>query len=165
MAEDAAAVESGTDQSPLGDEGWEPVKVDATLKDGETVTLGDTSLVAIHAPGHTPGCTVWTTTAREEAKTYNVVFYGCSRPNDSVQLVGNPKFPKLVEEARGTFARMRTLAPDIFLTMHPEKQFEGKLDAMRAGTRPHPLDDPKAWGALLDKNEADFNAQLAKATP
>jgi metallo-beta-lactamase class B len=162
MAEDAPAIEAGRDMSPLGDEGWEPVPVDAKLHDGETVTLGDTSLVAIHAPGHTPGCTVWTTTAREQDKSYAVVFYGCARPNDSVQLVGNARFPNLVEQARETFRRMRALAPDIFLTMHPEELFAGKVEEMRAKTRPHPLDDPKAWPKLLDGNEADFAEHLKR---
>ena len=170
MAEDAPAVEAGKDMSPLGDEGWEPVTVDAKLRDGETVTLGDTSLVAILAPGHTPGCTVWTTNAREQDKTYVVAFYGCARPNDSVQLIGNARFPNLVEQTRETFRRMRTLAPDIYVTMHPEELFAGKVESMRAKTRPHPLDDPKAWPKLLDEVEADFaehlkRAETHKATP
>jgi metallo-beta-lactamase class B len=163
MAEDAPAVESGVDMSPLGDEGWQPVIVDGKLHDGETVTLGDASLVAILAPGHTPGCTVWTTNAREQAKTYAVVFYGCARPNDSVQLIGNSRFPNLVEQTRATFRRMRTLAPDIFVTMHPESLFEGKVDQMRAKTRPHPLEDPRAWPKLLDEHEADFAERLKQA--
>jgi len=162
MAEDAPAVAAGVDMSPLGDEGWDPVRVDAELHDGETVTLGDTSLVAILAPGHTPGCTVWTTTAREDAKSYSIVFYGCSRPNDSVQLAGNKRFPDLIAQTRGTFRRMRTLAPDIFVTMHPEDLFAGKLDQLRANARPHPLDDPAAWPKLLDEVERDFANHLKR---
>ena len=163
MAEDAPAVAAGKDMSPLGDEGWDPVAVDATLRDGETVSLGDASLVAILAPGHTPGCTVWSTTAREQAKTYAVVFYGCVRPNDSVQLIGNPRFPNLVEQTRETFRKMRQLTPDIYVTMHPEALFEGKIEQMRAKTRPHPLDNPGAWSTLLDGHEADFAERVQRA--
>jgi hypothetical protein len=47
------------------------------LHDGEQVTLGGTTLVAHLTPGHTRGCTTWTTTAQEGGKTYNVMF-GCS---------------------------------------------------------------------------------------
>jgi metallo-beta-lactamase class B len=160
MREDAEAVRTGKDLSPLGDEGWPPVHVDRELVDGDAVTLGDATLTAIHAPGHTPGCTVWTTTAREPDREYAVVFYGCSRPNNGVQLAGNPRFPHLVDEARATFKRMRALAPDIYLTMHPEELFAGKQDALAKGVRPHPLADPAAWPKLLDEVEADFEAQL-----
>jgi metallo-beta-lactamase class B len=133
------------------------------LEDGETVSLGGTTLEAIWAPGHTPGCTVWSMRAPEADKTYAVVFYGCVRPNDSVQLIGNPKFPHLVEETTRTFQRMRGLAPDIYLTMHPEELFAGKLDRIRSGARPHPLDNPSAWTKLLDEVESDFAERLRNA--
>jgi hypothetical protein len=35
MREDALALSAGKDLSPLGDEGWELVKVDRVLKDGD----------------------------------------------------------------------------------------------------------------------------------
>ena len=51
--------------------------VDRVLRDGESVTLGGTTLVAHLTAGHTRGCTTWTTTAQEGGRTYNVVF-ACS---------------------------------------------------------------------------------------
>ena len=55
MTGDAEALESGHDTSALGAIGWEPTPVSRRLKDGDTVTLGGTTLRAIHAPGHTQG--------------------------------------------------------------------------------------------------------------
>jgi metallo-beta-lactamase class B len=156
MREDAEAVRMGVDRSPLGDEGWEPVAVDRELADDDDVILGGTTLHAIRAPGHTPGCTVWTTTAHEPDRDYQVVFYGCMRPNTGVKLIGNSRFPNLVEETRQTFRRMRELTPDIYLTMHPEDLFAGKYDQLVRGVRPHPLASPTAWKTLLDEAEAEF---------
>ena len=34
-----------------------PVKVDRTVREGDTVTLGDVKLIAHETPGHSPGCT------------------------------------------------------------------------------------------------------------
>ena len=73
LGDDAVALETGTDRSPLGDEGWDPVHVDRVLKDGDTVSLGGTTLKAVWTPGHTPGCTTWTTTVRENGKPYSVL--------------------------------------------------------------------------------------------
>jgi metallo-beta-lactamase class B len=43
--------------------------IDKVVHDGESVTLGGTTLVAHLTPGHTRGCTTWTTKAREKGKT------------------------------------------------------------------------------------------------
>src|SRR5262249_31743429 len=53
IREDAAALAAGADQSPLEDEGWEPVKVDRILKDGDMVTLGGTTPSLCTRPAQT----------------------------------------------------------------------------------------------------------------
>jgi metallo-beta-lactamase class B len=161
IREDAEALETGRDLSPLGSEGWDPVKVDRVLKDGDTVSLGGTTLRAIHAPGHTPGCTVWTTTVADGGRNYSVVFHGCGGPNGGVKIVGNPKFPNLAEQSMGTIAKLKQLRPDIYLTGHPQAMFEGKIEAMKAGTRPHPLlITPQGWLTMLSDNEANLKKRI-----
>jgi metallo-beta-lactamase class B len=162
IGEDAAALASGTDRSPLGDEGWEPVQVDRVLKDGDTVTLGGTTLRAVWAPGHTPGCTVWTTTVREAGKPYSVAFYACGGPNAGVKVVGNSRFPHLVEETRRSFSRLKALKPDIYLTMHPQSLFAGKVERIKAGEIPHPLYDPDGWTKMIAGAEANFLERVDK---
>jgi metallo-beta-lactamase class B len=156
IGEDAAALASGTDKSPLGDEGWDPVQVDRVLKDGDTVTLGGTTLRAVWAPGHTPGCTTWTTTVQENGKPYSVAFSACGVPNGGVKLIGNPKFPNLVDETLRSLRRQKELRPDIYLTMHPQALFAGKVERIKAGETPHPLMNPEGWTKMLADNEANF---------
>ena len=158
MRLDAEALEAGMDKSPLGDEGWPPVKVDRVLTDGETVTLGGTTLHAVWAPGHTPGCTVWTTSVADAGKNYAVAIFGCGGPNAGVKLVGNQRFPRLVDETLATFRKLKMLEPDIYVTGHPQMLFAGKINRMKAGERPHPLLDPgaQAWAKMLDDAETNF---------
>ena len=160
LGDDAAALEAGKDLSPLGAEGWEPVKVDRVLKDGDTVTLGGTTLKANWAPGHTPGCTVWTAQTRDKQRAYTVAFFACGGPNAEVKLVGNPKFPHIVEDTLDGIARLRRLEPDIVLSMHPEDLFEGKVARIKAGDTPHPLYDPAGWTRMLDELEADVKKRV-----
>jgi len=162
IRQDAEALQAGKDLSPLGDEGWDAVKVDRELKDGDTVTLGGATLRAVWAPGHTPGCTVWTTSALDAGKTYTVAIFGCGAPNAGVKLIGNQRFPALVDDALGTFRKLKMLAPDIYVTGHPQMLFAGKIDRMKAGERPHPLLDPgaQAWAKMLTDAEGAFQKRV-----
>jgi metallo-beta-lactamase class B len=131
------------------------------LKDGDTVPLGGTTLRATHAPGHTPGCTVWTTTVSDLGREYFVVFHGCGGPNAGVKMVGNPKFPNLVAQAMGTIAKLKQMKPDIYLTGHPQALFEGKIEALKTDTRPHPLlITQDAWMKMLTDNEANLKKRI-----
>ncbi len=73
MAEDVPALRAMT---PGGKEH----PIDKMLHDGETVTLGGTTLTAHLTPGHTRGCTTWTMKAQEGGKNYNVVIDCSLRP-------------------------------------------------------------------------------------
>ena len=162
IRQDAEALEAGKDLSPLGDEGWTPVKVDRVLKDGDTVSLGGTTLHAVWTPGHTPGCTVWTTNVPDGGRSYSVAIFGCGGPNGGVKLVGNQRFPALVEDTMSTFRKLKMLKPDIYVSGHPQMLFAGKIDRMKAGERPHPLLDPgsQAWTKMLDDAQAAFEKRI-----
>lgn len=163
IKQDADALEAGKDLSPLGDEGWTAVKVDRVLKDGDTVALGGTTLRAVWAPGHTPGCTVWTTSVPDAGKTYSVAVFGCGGPNGGVKVVGNQRFPTLVDDTLATFRKLKMLKPDIYVTGHPQMLFAGKIERMKANERPHALLDPgsTAWAKMLDDAQAAFEKRVA----
>ena len=160
MAGDAEALRGGRDLSPLGFEGWAPVKVERTLEHGEMVELGGQRLTAHHIPGHTPGCTVWTTDVADGGETLRVAFFGCSGPNRGVRLTGNPRFPRLVEDTRLGYERLRAITPDIYVTGHPESLFADRIEALRRGERPHPLRTQQPWQDFVAELERAFAARV-----
>ncbi|OFW15277.1 MAG: hypothetical protein A3F70_16535 [Acidobacteria bacterium RIFCSPLOWO2_12_FULL_67_14] len=163
MAGDADALESGRDTSALGAVGWEPVKVDRVLRDGETVSLGGTTLRAVHAPGHTKGATTWFTEVQDGGRRYVVAYLGGTTPNAGVPLLNNPRHPGLIEETRRTLQRLqREAVPDIYLPGHPQAMFAGKVARLHAGERPHPLLNADAWRAQLASAETDFEQRVAR---
>jgi metallo-beta-lactamase class B len=167
MTGDAEALESGHDTSALGAIGWEPVRVSRRLKDGDTVTLGGTTLRAIHAPGHTRGATIWMTTIDDEGRRYTIAFFTTTTPNPGVPLVDNPRHTNVIDDTRGTFRKLTAeREPDIVLVGHPQAMFAQTMERMRRGERPHPLlNGAQAWTRQLATAAADFERRVVQERP
>jgi metallo-beta-lactamase class B len=164
MAGDAEALESGHDTSALGAIGWEPARVSRRLKDGDTVTLGGTTLRAIHAPGHTQGATIWMTSVEDGGRRYTVAFFTTTTPNPGVPLFDNPRHRTVIEDTRNTIRKLAAeREPDIVLVGHPQAMFARTAERMRKGERPHPLlNGAEAWTRQLATTAADFERRVAQ---
>ena len=167
MAGDAEALEGGHDTSALGAIGWEPTPVSRRLKDGDTVTLGGTTLRAIHAAGHTQGATIWMTTVEDGGRRYTVAFFTTTTPNPGVPLFDNPRHRNVIEDTRDTFRKLAAeREPDIVLVGHPQAMFAQTAERMRKGERPHPLlNGAEAWTRQLATTAADFERRVAQERP
>jgi metallo-beta-lactamase class B len=170
MVGDAEALESGKDNSALGAIGWTPVKVDRVLKHGDTVSLGRSTLRAVHSPGHTQGATTWVMTVEDKGKQYTVAFLGGTTPNGGVPLFGNPRHKTVVEDTQRTLKTLQSeKVPDIYLVGHPRAMFAGKVDRIKAGETPHPLLNSEAWTRQIAEADASFQkrvaAERAKTSP
>jgi metallo-beta-lactamase class B len=163
VGEDARAISTGTDTSALAGPGWKPVKVDRVLADGDTVTLGGITLRAHLTPGHTKGCTTWTTTVQEDGRRYDVVFVGGVSINPGVTLVGNTRYPGIAEDYARTFRTLKGLKPDVFLAQHPEIYgMAGKLSRLKAGGSGNPFVDPQGYRRTVRVAEAGYLEQLGR---
>ncbi len=162
MGGDAEALSSGTDNSALGAVGWTPVAVDRVLKHGDTVTLGGTTLRAVHSSGHTQGATTWFSTVEDKGRRYTVAILGGTTPNGGVALIGNPRHRTVIEDTQRTLKLLKAeKPPDIYLVGHPQAMFEGKVDQIRAGAAPHPLLNQQAWIKQIDEADANFQKRVA----
>lgn len=129
-AESAALLaRGGADDIHFGDALlFPPVQVDRLLRDGEEVVLGDLRLTVDFVPGHTPGSMAWTWRDRRDGKDVNIAYVD-SLSAPGYQLINNPRYPRIVEDYRFTFARVRELPCDLLLTPHPGAsgwEFTGK---------------------------------------
>jgi metallo-beta-lactamase class B len=161
MDADREALESGVDRSPLGGKGWRPVHVDRVVKDGDTVTLGGTTLTAHLTPGHTQGGTTWTMETMENGRRYQVAFVCSVTINDGVRLVGNTRVPAIAEQYARTFRLLRDLKPDVFVAEHGSVfDLEAKAEKARAGGQPNPFVDPEGYKRVVERSEQTYLKQL-----
>jgi metallo-beta-lactamase class B len=163
MAADREALESGVDRSALGGPGWPPVPVDRLVQDGEVVSLGGASLTAHLTPGHTPGCTTWTTNVMQDGRRYGVAFVCSVTVNEGVRLVGNARVPMIAEHYAQTFRVLHALKPDVFVAEHPGVfALEAKMDAAGKGGARNPFVDPEGYARFVDRAEQAYLTQLAR---
>jgi metallo-beta-lactamase class B len=153
MAEDVPALEA---MKP----GGKPHPIDRVLHDGDSVTLGGTTLVAHLTPGHARGCTTWTMKVQEGGQTYDVMIIGSLGVNPGFKLVNNPDTPGMADEFTRAFTVSRTLPCDVPLGSHPGMyNLAEKFDKLGKGG-PNPFIDPAGCKAELDLDEAMFHAVL-----
>ncbi len=136
--------------------------IDRLVDEGDTVTLGGTTLTAHLMPGHTKGCLAWTTDLKENGKTYHA-FIECSLNGQFLQVLDN--YPGIVEDFRATYKKARTFPVDVWVSSHASfyhmaEKYE-KLKARREGD-PNPFVDPEGYKAHVDEYEKSFEAALAK---
>jgi metallo-beta-lactamase class B len=148
MAEDVPALEK---MRP----GGKPHPIDQVLHDGDTVTLGGTTLVAHLTPGHTRGCTSWSLKVQEAGKSYDVVIIGSLGVNPGYKLINNPEVPQIAEEYQRSFKLMRSLPCDVPLGSHPA-MFNLAEKYAKLGKGPNPYIDPQGYLAELDIQQGAF---------
>ena len=140
-----------------------PVKVDRTVKEGDKVTLGDTTLTAHATPGHSPGCTSWEMTVKDGDESREVLFF-CSGTVALNRLVGQPTYPGIVDDYRATYAKVKAMKIDVLLGPHPEVYgMQAKRAQMKDGA-PNPFVKPDELATYATGLSQEFDKQLAKQT-
>jgi metallo-beta-lactamase class B len=153
MAEDIPALERM--RSP----GGKPRPAYEPLHDGSEVALGGTTLIAHHTPGHTAGCTTWTTKVQDGGRSYDVLIIGSVGVNPGTNLVNNPA---LVAQYQKSFATLHGLHADVPLGSHPGMYgMAAKYAKLNAGG-PNPYVDPDGYQTEVSTQETAFTNELKR---
>ncbi|CAI2788673.1 Metallo-beta-lactamase L1 precursor [Serratia grimesii] len=152
----------GKQDFALGDAlSFPPVKADIIVGEGDSITLGGLTLTALMTPGHLPGATSWLTTLRQGEQNYRLV-YADSLATPDYYLIDNKNYPDLVQDIRGSFARLAEQQADIFIANKGTRfDLENKMVRLRAGD----LDafvDRQGLQHYVKESQKVFEAQLAK---
>jgi metallo-beta-lactamase class B len=136
--------------------------IDRIIDDGDTVSLGGTTLTAHEMHGHTRGCLAWSLNLREGGRTF-YTFIECSLNGRFLQSLD--QYPGIVEDFRATYKKARTFPVEVFLSSHasfyglPAKYEKLKT---RGDGDPNPFVDPKGYLAHVEEFEKAFETALAQ---
>jgi metallo-beta-lactamase class B len=140
-----------------------PVKVDRTVREGDTVTVGDVTLTARETPGHSPGCTSWAFSVKDGDATRSVLIF-CSGTVALNRLGADPTYSGIVTDYRKTFARAKDMKVDVLLAPHPEMYRMQDKRAMLSDGAPNPFVNPGEFNAYAATLAKAFEDALAKQT-
>jgi metallo-beta-lactamase class B len=166
MAQDVPVVESGggDDFRYAGDKSFSfpATKVDHMLHDGDTVSLGGTTLTAHLTAGHTKGTTTWTFDEKENGRTLHVVIVGSPNVNPGYKLVNNKAYPQIAADYRREFEELKKLPCDIFLGAHGAYfDLTEKYPRFKNGDK-NAFIDPAGYKAYIAEREQAFESELKK---
>jgi metallo-beta-lactamase class B len=140
------------------------VRVDRVVTDGQTLRLGSIAMTAVLTPGHTPGCTTWTTPVSERGRALEVAF-PCSLTVAGNVLVGNKAYPGIADDYRRTFAKLDELQADVVLTGHPEiADVLGRHRRQARGER-NAFIDRTELGTIVNAARVSFERALQSPQP
>lgn len=143
--------------------GGKPHPIDRVLHDNDQVALGGMTLVARLTPGHTEGCTTWTTKTPEGGRSYDVVIMGCIGANGRIVLANNPAYPKIADDFKLTYKVLRSLHADVFMGSHADHYNMVEKHAA-LGKGPNPYIDPEGYKNAINNYEQVFNYKLEQQT-
>jgi metallo-beta-lactamase class B len=144
---DAKLLETGGKADPSGFSRYAPVRVDRTLKDREVIRLGRNALTVHLTPGHSPGSVSY----EMKVDGQTLLF---ANLNSVVMPLVNPKYPRIVADFRASFARQKSLKPDLWVASHGS-QF-GLADKFKAGS----YADAAGYEAAVREYEKKFETAV-----
>ena len=141
---------------------FEPVIVDGTFKDSDTIALGGTVLTAHHHPGHTKGATSFTLNVQEAGKTYRVVIANMGSINPGVTVAGMAKYPGIADDYARTFKAQKDMAIDVWLASHAAQFKMHEKYKPGDAFNPERFVDPQGFKAAVEQLEKSYREQLAR---
>jgi metallo-beta-lactamase class B len=141
-------------------------KPDRVIQDGDVVKIGTTIMTAHLTPGHTRGCTTWTTTVKDGARIDHVVFVGSASVLPMYKLIDTPGAPAtyagIEQDYEKTFQVLRSLPCDVFLASHGSfYSLEDKREVLTKKPAQNPFIDPWGYQAYILRAEAAFQNERA----
>ena len=135
-----------------------PFKRDMVLREGQTLTLGKTSLNVYKLPGHTPGSASFAFTVYDNGRPHKAFVFGGPGQRNGVD--GGTEFLSSIRRLKREFADVEVpIHVHSYLTTYPYPSggavFEPAMKlAQRKPGEPHPFVDNAFWRKWLDTAEA-----------
>jgi len=133
---------------------------DILVQDGDTLTLGNTTVSFLETPGHTKGTISFFLETQEEGKRYRVGMFGGAGANTLAQ--GHFDYETCRTDYRASLHRLHNEHVDVFLGNHVWNNDTAAKGALLLKTGENRFIDRELWHTFLDFCETRLDAVIAK---
>ncbi len=163
---DAPVLESGGHLDYRLPEGrgiiYDPIDVDRTIADGDTIRLGETELTAHAHSGHTPGSMSFSFSTQDDERAYNVLVANMNSINTGVKLLDSPGYPTIAKDFARTLSAQANMTPDIWVSSHARHFNLHDIYAPGDPYDPARFGDLAAYRAKVAGYQQAYDEQLAE---
>ena len=133
---------------------------DILIKDGDTLTLGNTTVSFMETPGHTKGTVSFFFNTQEQGKTYRVGMFGGAGANTLAQ--GNFDYDGCREDYRKSVHRLQKEEVDVFIGNHVWNNDTAVKGELLLKTGENKFIDKNLWHTFLTFCEKRLDEVIAK---
>jgi metallo-beta-lactamase class B len=139
-----------------------PVKADRLLNDKDSLSLGNTTMVLLHHPGHTKGSCSFLLDVKDDSRSWRVLIANMPTVIGDLHPPGNAEYPDITADLNYTFAAMKNLKFDIWVASHASQCDIHKKNAGGKGYHPESFAGRKDYDEALADLEKQFERKLKK---
>ena len=133
---------------------------DILIKDGDTLTLGNTTISFMETPGHTKGTISFFFNTEDNGKVYRVGMFGGAGANTLAQ--GQFDYDGCREDYRNSLQRLRKEKVDVFIGNHVWNNDTAVKGELLLKTGENKFIDDNLWHQFLDFCEKRLNDIISK---
>ena len=133
---------------------------DILVHEGDTLTLGNTTISFLETPGHTAGTISFFFETEEAGKTYRLGMFGGAGANTLAQ--GKFDYEGCREDYRKSLHRLQKEKVDVFLGNHTWNNDTAAKGKLLLETGENQFIDSTLWGQFLEFCEKRLDAAIAK---
>jgi metallo-beta-lactamase class B len=140
------------------------VKNVSTFRDGESLKVGEITIIPHLTPGHTPGGTSWTWKTCEGSVCYDMVYADSLNPISApgFRFTKSREYPQAIEDFEKSFAFFEAAPCDVLITAHPEVSGSWDRLALREkGVKPDPFIDSGACHKFAESAREKLRQRVA----
>lgn len=162
---DAAEVKSGgkTDYA-LGGQyaAFKPVKIDKLLKDRDSITLGGTTLVMLHHPGHTKGSSSFLLNMQDDKGTYKVLIANIPSIVTEKKFKDLKSYPGISKDYTYTINALKQLKFDLWVASHASQFKLHEKHKPGDAYNPSAFRDQKGFDETMKYWEDEYKGKISK---